>query len=51
MKSLKNVKTDLRKVLEEEAKSMLDKTAAKTKDEGIKPKIVVRLGSPAKEIV
>jgi nucleotide-binding universal stress UspA family protein len=50
-RSLKEAKAELRKVLEEGAKAMLDKAASKIKAEGIKSKIVVRVGSPAKEIV
>jgi nucleotide-binding universal stress UspA family protein len=50
-RSLKDAKAELRGMLEEGAKAMLDKTAAKIKEEGIKSKIAVRVGSPAKEIV
>lgn len=49
--SLKEAKNELKRVLETGAQAMLDKTASKIKEEGIKSKIIIRVGSPAKEIV
>jgi nucleotide-binding universal stress UspA family protein len=49
--SLKEAKNELKRVLETGAQAMLDKTASKIKEEGIKSKIIICVGSPAKEIV
>jgi nucleotide-binding universal stress UspA family protein len=49
--SLKEAKNELKRVLETGAQAMLDKTASMIKEEGIKSKITIRVGSPAKEIV
>jgi nucleotide-binding universal stress UspA family protein len=49
--SLKEAKNELKRVLETGAQAMLDKTASKIKEDGIKSKIIIRVGSPAKEIV
>jgi nucleotide-binding universal stress UspA family protein len=49
--SLKEAKNELKRVLETGAQAMLDKAASKIKEDGIKSKIIIRVGSPAKEIV
>lgn len=50
-KSLKEAKDELKRVLQSGAEAMLDRTAARIKEEGdIKSKIMIRAGSPAKEI-
>jgi nucleotide-binding universal stress UspA family protein len=49
--SLKEAKNELKRVLETGAQAMLDKTASKIKEEDMKYKITIRVGSPAEEIV
>jgi nucleotide-binding universal stress UspA family protein len=49
--SLKEAKNELKRVLETGAEAMLDKTATKIKEEGVRSKITIRVGSPANEIV
>lgn len=49
-KSLKEAKDELKRVLESGADAMLDRTAEKIKEGDIKSKIMIRAGSPAKEI-
>lgn len=49
--SLREAKNELKRVLETGAEAMLDTTASKIKEGGVKSKIIIRMGSPAKEIV
>jgi nucleotide-binding universal stress UspA family protein len=50
-RSLNEAKNELKRVLETGAEAMLDKTVMKIKESGVKSKVVIRVGSPAKEIV